>query len=98
MNYKSYEKKHIGSSDIASLTLRFPSETKILNFGGDGSYHAYIVDENAEIGSHYTLEVSGNYWLKIYDDNGLSFEASAEEIRIYSAGSYGCIIQLINKE
>lgn len=97
MNYKFYEKKHIGSSDIASLTLRFPSKAEVINFGGDGSFYAYVVDENAEIGSHYTLEASGESWIKIYDDNGLSFDAYAEKINIYTAGGYGCIIQLINR-
>lgn len=56
-NYKEYEKRFIGSSDIAALILVGCDEnglkTSTLDFGEDGSYMAYVVDEDAEIGAHY---------------------------------------------
>ena len=56
-SYKSYESSYIGDSDIAALILAGISDgslqSKVLDFGEDGRYSAYIVDEDAEIGSHY---------------------------------------------
>lgn len=97
-NYKDYPKQFIGESDIASLTLRSPGRLEFLNFGEDGDYRAYIVDENAKIGEHYELELEFSEWLTIYDDTELTFKARAEKINVYRAGDFGCIIQLINKE
>ena len=107
-SYKEYDREFIGDSDIAALT--FVGTTKnglkanILDFGSDGRYNAYIVDENAKIGDHYTLELefetsSGfKAWLKIYDDEGLTADYSADKIKVYRAGDFGCIIQLIGKK
>ena len=63
----------------------------------DGSYYAYLVDDNAEIGAHYELTHTCSGWLWIYDDERRTFKTSgfAKEIRIYQAGAQGCIIQLI---
>ena len=104
MNYKEYQKCYIGSSDVAALTLTGmrPADepgdctglkTSALHFGGDGSYDAYLVDEDAEIGTHYTLEATFAHWLRIYDDSGLTCKLRANIIRIYRAGEFGCIIQ-----
>ena len=89
-SYKEYEKVFIGDSDIAALTFvgitKNGLEAKILDFGCDGRYNAYIVDENATIGDHYTLEMeyetsSGfKAWLKIYDDEGLTADYRADQI------------------
>lgn len=105
MNYKNYEKRYIGSSDFAALTLTGmrPTDepgdctglkTFALHFGGDGSYDAYICDGDAEIGAHYTLEATFVGWLRIYDDDGLIRKFYADVIKIYRAGECGCIIQL----
>lgn len=94
-NYKDFEKKSIGSSDIASLTVRSGMKVAPLNFGEDGAYSAYIVTEDAEIGSHYKLTFEGMGWITIFDDTRMTFEARADEIKIYQAGEFGCIIQLI---
>ena len=64
-DYHEYEKQYIGDSDCAALTLSGFVKDKglvatILNFNIDSSYHAYIVDENAEIGSHYVLKATFN--------------------------------------
>ena len=37
-------------------------------------------------------------WLKIYDDEGLTEDYSADKIRVYRAGDFGCIIQLLKEE
>lgn len=51
-NYKEFKRIYIGSSDIASLTLRAPNISHILTFCEDGVYFAYLVEGEAEIGEH----------------------------------------------
>ena len=98
--YKDYETKIIGESDIATLILvgvekENGLKLSTLNFGEDGVYKAYIVDENAIIGNHYTKIDTFNHWVRIYDDFGLTYKIQAEEINVYRAGDFGCIIQTI---
>lgn len=95
-SYKEYEKISIGGSDIASLTIREPNKTHILDFVQDGGYYAYLCDEEAEIGNHYELKITAHNWVWIYDDFGVTKRISAKEIRIYRAREFGCIIQAIN--
>lgn len=106
-NYKDFGKEYIGSSDIATLILvgcRDDNDTeeglkiKELRFGGDGAYTAYIVDETAEIGKHYQLLDTFYYWLKVYDDNQVTFEVFCDWAKVYTAGAYGCIIQIKGRE
>lgn len=69
-----------------------------MHFGADDTYSAYIVTEsedNMEIGAHYSRVASFDGWMKIYDDTGLSYKVEGREIYIYRAGTYGCIIQII---
>jgi hypothetical protein len=99
-NYKNFGKIFIGESDIAALILvgcrnNEGLVTQPLYFGEDGYYLAYILNEEAEIGSHYRLEATFNHWLKIYDDHELTYSIRADEIRIYRSGDFGCIIQFI---
>lgn len=98
-NYKNYEKKVIGSSDIATLVAVGCYEnglkTGMIHFGSDGVYNAYIVDQDAEIAEHYKKVDSFTDWLKIYDDEGLAFDVYGKEINIYRAAEMGCIIQVI---
>lgn len=96
-SYKEYEKKYIGSSDIASLTIRSTIKADVLNFGEDGNYYAYIVDEDASINDAYKLVFEGNTWLAIFDDVKLVLQISADIIKIYRAGDFGCIIQTLSK-
>ena len=94
--YKNYKKVFIGESDIASLIFRSADRLLSIDFGEDGDYRAYIVDEDAEIGSHYEYTDTFCEWLKIYDDLGLRAKFTADQIKVYQAGSFGIIIQLIN--
>lgn len=96
MNYKA-TKEYIGSSDIASLTLRGVGHSSVLYFGEDGSYSAYIVRNATEIPSHYSFRDKFASWLWIYDDEGLVKRFEAEKIEVYRAGDFGCLINLIDK-
>ena len=101
-SYKSYESSYIGDSDIAALILvgmaNGDLQPKVLNFGEDGRYSAYIVDEDAEIGSHYEKQYEFTTWMTIYDDDTCVHTYHAEKIIVYRAGDFGCIIQLIHKK
>lgn len=97
MNYKDYSKLRLGESDIASLVMvgctDKGADAKILKFGSDGYYTAYMVDDRCEIPDHYTLEASFHSWLKIYDDTQLAVTIIGNTINIYRADDFGCIIQ-----
>lgn len=102
-SYKDYEKISLGTSDIGSLILVAPpldGETILhfgeLHFGSDGNYSAYVVNDFAIIGEHYKLSFECDSWLKIYDDEGLTFKIDACKIKIFTAGNFGCIIQTID--
>lgn len=95
-SYKTYEKKCIGSSDIGSLICRSWNSVGLIEFGGDGEYSAYIVDDNAEIGDHYQKVVSATNWLDLYDDTSRTMRFRGAEINVYRAGGFGIIIQVIN--
>lgn len=101
-SYKSYESSYIGDSDIAALILvgmaNGDLQPKVLNFGEDGRYSAYIVDEDAEIGAHYEKQHEFTNWRTIYDDDTCVHTYHAEKIIVYRAGDFGCIIQLINEK
>ena len=101
-DYHDYPKINIGYSDIAALVAVGCDEngvnSEIIKFGGDSSYHAYLVDDDAEIGNHYTKVAEFSHWLKIYDDEGLTFDKSADRFEIYTAGDYGCIIKQIDSK
>lgn len=95
--YKNYKKVFIGESDIASLVFRGACKLKEINFGEDGDYRAYIVDEDAIIGSHYEYIDTFKSWLRIYDDFGLKLRLNnSRKYKVYRAGDFGIIIQLIN--
>lgn len=94
-DHHSYEQRTIGGSDMASLVFRFADGVHEVAFGEDGLYRAYIVDAECIIPAHYTLVCEGKRWLKVYDDNGKSFECMGDLIRVYTAGNFGCIIQIL---
>ena len=103
-SYKDFPLQQLGCSDIASLTFRTPMYSFPVNFGKDGSYSAYMIEGDAEIGAHYELvkEVGNAGWLKVYDDEGLTFKSDIHNacytLRVYRAGEMGCIIQFLWKE
>jgi hypothetical protein len=97
-DYHEYPKQFIGSSDIASLTIRTPLECRVLNFGCDGDYYAYLVDKDAEIGSHYEKIMTVKDWMWIYSDLERVCKIEGDEINIYRSGLQGCIIQTLNKD
>lgn len=101
--YKDYEKIYIGESERAELTLRFFNNEKKeidhqgLHFGGDNAYSAYLVqDVDVDIPEYYQLDFeSSSSWLDVIDDLGLVHCFNCiENIKIYRAGDYGCIICL----
>lgn len=101
-HYKDYPKVYIGYSDSAFLKVveyGVVDDTTMheLKFGEDGDYYAYIVwDDGAIIGDHYKLEHSFKKAITIVDDsNDQTFKATADQINVYQAGEFGCIIQLI---
>ena len=103
-HYKEYKQKYLGSSDTASLTIRFfdkESESvchELLTFVCDGDYDAYIVDENAKIGEHYKCVFDKAVkWLHIIDDFDVSFKTKANHVKIYRSGNYGCIVQVFGE-
>ena len=100
--YRDYQRVYIGESERAELTLRFfDFEKKAINhkglhFGGDNVYMAYLIqDESVKIPKWYQLEFESNTpWLDIIDDMNVITFNNIENIKIYRAGDYGCIICL----
>lgn len=99
-NYKDYNKTYIGSSDSAYLTLKtITGTTEKLCFGEDGSYSAYIVDEDTLIPKHYHKEFEFTDSLEIYNNfDKLEWSAKAKRISVYTAGNFGCLIKLEGAE
>ena len=96
-SYKEFDKVYIGDSDIASLTMRSVHDVCPLDFTEDSTYHAYVCyGDDVEIGEHYHKVFEGETWLKIYDDNGLTYNAyrpnGYKMVAVYRAGGFGCII------
>ena len=98
-NYKDCRIISIGASDMAALTVIKPDGPEFLHFGQDGSYQAYLLGDDDTLGGHYKPVMTvrsehGTTWVRICDDDGLTFQARAREITIYRAGSFGCAIRL----
>ena len=97
--YKEYKRMTLGYSDIATLMLvGFKDEdiaSEFLHFGSDGNYSAYVVPEDTEIPEHYKKVAEFSHWLRIYDDDSKVADFKADEIRLFRAGDFGLIIQII---
>ena len=98
--HHDYEKVFIGSSDSARLKVihrvgNHVSKT-YLNFGEDGEYKAYIVDESCTIPDTYELRHSfeGGY-VDLFDDEGYNVYIKGETVKIYRRGDFGCIVKII---
>lgn len=101
--YDKFQKAYIGESDIATLIFVGCGQgdliAKPIHFGEDGDYYAYMVNgKDVFIGEHYRLEQEFSHWVRIYDDTMLVKEIEAEHIKVYRAGSFGCIIQYYNDD
>lgn len=94
-DYKG-KKDYIGASDIAELTLCCNGEKTPLYFGEDGTYHAYIVHGTCDIPLHYAKVAQFKDKIDIIDDDGFVTCYEANVIRVYRAGEFGCIIQLLD--
>ena len=105
-NYKDFEKIYIGCSDVANLIMvgckkdesgnDIGMVPELLSFGEDNCYYAYYVEgSDVEIGTHYRKVSSFEHWLRIYDDEKMTFNHYGN-FNIYRAASMGCIIQKIN--
>lgn len=99
MTYKD-NTTFIGSSDIASLTVRMPCAAHTLDFGEDGAYNAYICEGDVEIPPHYTAVFEGGHWFAIYDDDGITLKQYSHDgytrFTFYRSGAFGCIIHWHN--
>jgi hypothetical protein len=101
-SYKEFDVCLLGGSDYASLVLvgcdkEGKLASQILSFGEDGCYRAYLVEGEAEIGSHYSLEAEFTHWMRVYDDDSMAEKFNAKQIKVFRAGEFGCIIQLLNE-
>lgn len=99
MNYKN-EMRSLGGSDYATLIMvgcrgDDGLVCEPLCFGADGEYKVYIVRDDS-VPSHYKIVSIFNHWLKIYDDDGRVFDMSGWEIRVYRAGDFGCVVQILD--
>jgi hypothetical protein len=100
-SYKDFEKTYIGASDMASLTIRSCKKVSAIDYAEDGAYMAYeCYGDEVEIGSHYKLVFSGDFWLTIYDDIGRAYNEHQpngfKKVDVYRAGEYGTIIHWHN--
>ena len=95
-SYKDFEKIYIGCSDIGSLIARGSHMVGEIFFASDGRYEAYECFGEVEIPQHYNLVYAGRTWLKLYDDEGLTYSRWKPncyiKFDIYRAGDFGCII------
>lgn len=97
-NYYQYSEIEIGKSKNSNLVLVGMTEqglkSELLQFGEDGEYTAYVIDDDFEIPSHFQLVHSFKKWMRVYDDDRSTFELlNASEINVYRYGDLGCIIQ-----
>lgn len=86
-HHKEYQKIFFGCSDIASLTLRGCNLNPVcVTTYSDGSYHAYVIDDDTELGDHFENIGEFNHWLWVYDDTRRVATFDAEKITVYQAG------------
>ena len=102
MEYKK-QKISLGGSDYATLIMvgcrgEEGLKTEPLYYGEDGEYSAWLVtSEDVVIPEHYKLKATFNYWLKVYDDDGLTADLSGKTIEVYRAGEFGTLIRIIKE-
>ena len=104
----AYKEKtvYLGKSNITALIAVGCVEggglgTKIIRFNANGAYDAWhVTDEKVEIPKHYEKVATFDWWLKIYDDDGLVYKSNpaSKYIEIYRAGSYGILIRELKEK
>lgn len=98
LDYKEFDKVHLGFSDIAALKVvgcdhERGLESNIVNMGSDGEYEAYYCN-NAIVGGHYKKVYSVDGWIEFYDDYKKTFQEFGK-FDIYRAGDFGIVINKI---
>lgn len=90
------EKRTISEHRIAESHPLLQRRKTPLHFGEDGTYHAYIVHGTCDIPLHYAEVAQFKDKIDIIDDDGFVTCYEANVIRVYRAGEFGCIIQLLD--
>lgn len=93
MNNKTQRKADLGTSACRQLVLRTPEQVMLLEFAADGPYTARVAVDDEKLPFEQPV-LTGSRWLRIYDDNELTFLAQADQIRVYADGDSSCLVQL----
>lgn len=67
-----------------------------ISVGSDGEFTGLLTTNKAEIPPNYDYILTSWYWLKIYDDNSLTFSKYATTIEVYQNVDLSIII-LVNE-
>ncbi len=67
---------------------------KKLTFGEDAFQNDYEIDVNRDFGHQYDLIAEEEEWLKIYNDEGILFQAKGRKIKISKKEEIGFVIQI----
>lgn len=103
-SYKEFDKRHIGDSDKALLTVISSQNghqiKEEIHFGKDACYQAYECFGDVEIGEHYDKVFDGEVCLTIIDDFNITYQKNFfhnfDKVSIYRAKDMGCIIHWHN--
>lgn len=90
---KKHKTIYIGTSARRQLVLCMPRQAALLNFAADGPYTARVAVDDEKLPFEQPV-LTGSRWLRIYDDNELTFLAQADQIRVYAEGDSSCLVQL----
>lgn len=91
----------LGCTDIGAILFAGIGEdnnlcSTYISVGGDGEFAGLLTTSKAEIPPTYDYMFTSYYWLKIYDDNSLTFSKYATTIEVYQNANLNIII-LINE-
>lgn len=91
----------LGCTDIGAILFTGLNENNHLHAayvsaGGDGEFTGLLTTNKAEIPPNCDRIFTSRYWLKVYDDNSLTFSKYATTIEVYQHTSLNIII-LINE-
>lgn len=91
----------LGCTDIGAILFAGIDDNNNLcstyiSVGGDGEFTGLLTTNKAEIPPTYDHMFTSYYWLKIYDDNSLTFSKYATTIEVYQNVDLSIII-LVNE-